>query len=163
MRVPHLRKPAGLCYETRGKEFELCSSRRSRAFPFSGLSRWPQWSIQGGHGWIAWRFSLLISSRRVVGRLGPFQAAGGGKSTGKKGVCSRPAGAFAELAHSTCEPGVPENVHQRPRPAGTEVSPTMAGLWPYSGNHAVLPEPLACAWGRSASGASVFPSVQWEE
>lgn len=35
------KETSGLCYETRGKEFELCSSRRSRALASSGPSHWP--------------------------------------------------------------------------------------------------------------------------
>lgn len=124
-------------------------------------------SIQGGQEWIALRLILLISSRRVVGRLGPFQAAGGGgRSTGKKGVCSRLAGALAEVARGTCEPRAARKSAPRPRACwygGESRDGQTQALLRYSENHAVLPEPLVCAWGRAASGASVFPSVQWEE
>ena len=41
-----------------------------------------------------------------------------GKAQGEKGACTRPAGAFAELADGTCEPRVPREVHHHPRLGG---------------------------------------------
>lgn len=50
-----------------------------------------------------------------MGRLGPVWAAGGRESVGKKGGYSRPAGAFAELADSTCQPGAARKSAPTPR------------------------------------------------
>lgn len=54
---------------------------------------------------MALRSILLIPSRWMVGGLAPSRLLGGGTGTGKEGVCSRWAGAFAEQADSTCPPG----------------------------------------------------------
>lgn len=96
---------------------------------------------------MALRSILLISSRWMAGGLAPSGLLGGGTGTGKEGVRSRPAGAFAELADSTCPPGA----------AGPGDSPPTAWPWPHPESHAVLPEPLARAWGRSASQSLSFP------
>lgn len=79
------------------------------------LSRWLPWSIREGHEWIALRFILPIPSRRVAQRLGPLQAAGGRENTAKEGVYTRLAGAFAELADSTCRPWAARKSSPPPR------------------------------------------------
>lgn len=53
-----------------------------------------------GRKGFALRFILPIPSQGAVGGLDSFQAGG---ARGDKGVCTRLAGASAELADSTCE------------------------------------------------------------
>lgn len=105
---------------------------------------------------MALRSILLIPSRWMAGGLAPSRLLGGGTGPGKEGVCSRWAGAFAEQADSTCPPG-----------ATGKSTPMLWASWPRgqspdgqalaSLSRAVLPEPLARAWGRSAFRSLSFP------
>lgn len=115
------KETSGLCYETRGKEFELCSSRRSGAFIVSGLSHWPRLSLGGGREGIALRFILLIPSRwpwcgwwPAGGRAGLFPGCGGWEREGRQRRVHQ-AGALAELAVSTCEPWAARKSSPTPR------------------------------------------------
>lgn len=67
-----------------------------------------------GEGRRGWAGSETQAPATFLGGLGPVQAAGGGKSTGKGRRVHQPAGALAELADSTCELGLPGKVHNSP-------------------------------------------------
>lgn len=85
-----------------------------RAFPFSGLSRWPQQSARGGRAGIARRFILLLPPRRAGGGRQEGRALPGCR--GATGPCAGLAGASAELAASTCEPWAARKSAPTPRP-----------------------------------------------
>lgn len=98
---------------------------------------------------MALRSILPISSPWMAGGLASSRLLGGGTGTGKEGVCSRPLGAFAELADSTCLPRAA--AHRRPSSGLTQKAMQCSrSRWHVPG---AGPPPRA----------SVFPSVQWEE